>query len=95
MVLTDPGTDGLIQMFTNTLGISGNGVLILFAILISIGLGMGVASRFKEGREVAGLATFFMSLGFFVFIGWITWIVVIIPLILISAFEFYSHRGGQ
>lgn len=95
MALTDPGTDGLIQMFTNVLGISGSATLMLLAILISIGLGMVVASRFKDGKQIAGMATFFMAMGFFAFIGWINWIIIIIPLVLLGAFEFYGHRGGQ
>ena len=89
--MVDAGTDGLTQMFADVLSVNPSAVLLLLAIVISLGLAIGVTAKTKN--KTLGIATFFMCMGFFAFINWINWLIIIIPLILLSGYFFFA--GGK
>ena len=72
----------------NLLGLPPVSTLLIFGLFFAIGVSVALGLRFKNKMLTVG--AFFMMLSLEAFLGIIDWIFMIIPLLLISAFIFYT-----
>lgn len=85
--------DTVLQNYGNVYGLSGSNMLMIIAVMLSIGVAITLAYTTKNKNM--GLAGFFITLAFTAFMGWINWLYLAIPLILIAATFFYLRERGE
>ena len=91
MAIDDPYS-GLLQLMTNLYGFSPDIIQTLIAVSIALILALFVIIKF-DNKEI-GLPVFFGTLIIMVFLGAISWLLVVIPLILTALFYYYSGGKG-
>lgn len=78
---------------TQVLGISGDAMFLLVAVLISIGVSITVI-QYSKNKDL-GIISFFFMYSIFAFFGIINWIFYVVPLILIAILFFVMHERGE
>lgn len=89
-------TDGfsiIVDMYASLWGISGNGMLLLISVCISLAMALLIIHKFKN--KDLGIVTFFCLFALTALVGWVSWVAVVLPLIVVAFLRFYMLRGGN